>query len=207
MDETIRGLEDGDKASVAHLLDDAVGAGFWDFCDGEGDLSAVALTGGRVAGVVIAQLEPLTTQDAGTVFGPLGSVADSASGEAAEDARGGTATARPGRPVLHVRAVAVAPAARRRGLGWRLLTHVEATAAAGGVAAAYLFAWLPAGRPEPGAVHLYAAAGYEAGRDLPDFYAAGSLAAGAECPYCGPPPCRCAARPYVKRLGSAPGAG
>jgi hypothetical protein len=80
---------------------------------------------------------------------------------------------------------------------------VEAAAAAQGVPAAYLFAWLPAGRPEPPAVHLYAAAGYAAGRDLPDFYAAGSLAAGAECPYCGAPPCRCAARPYVKPLSPA----
>jgi ribosomal protein S18 acetylase RimI-like enzyme len=196
MDETIRGLKDEDKASVAHLLDDAVGAGFWDFCDGEGDLSAVALAGGRAAGVVIAELEPLTTHDAGIVFGPPRNVVGSGAGGASDDVHSG------GR-VLHVRAVAVAPAARRRGLGRRLLTHVEAAATAQGVTAAYLFAWLPAGRPEPPAVHLYAVAGYEAGRELPDFYAAGSLASGAECPFCGAPPCRCAARPYAKRLGSA----
>jgi ribosomal protein S18 acetylase RimI-like enzyme len=102
-----------------------------------------------------------------------------------------------------VRAVAVAPRARRAGLGRRLLAYAEDAAAERGVRAAYLFAWLPAGRPEPAALRLYAAAGYTAGRDLPDFYAAGSVVSGAHCPYCGAPPCRCAARPYVKRLGAA----
>ena len=69
-----------------------------------------------------------------------------------------------------------------------------------GAETSYLFAWLPAERPEPAAVYLYAAAGYSARPDIPDFYAAGSVASGALCPYCGAPPCRCAARPYVKAL-------
>ncbi len=46
-------------------------------------------------------------------------------------------------------------------------------------------------------------AGYVPGRDLEGFYAEGSVASGADCPYCGAPPCRCAARPFVKVLAPA----
>jgi GNAT superfamily N-acetyltransferase len=191
MDETIRRLEAGDRAAAARLLDDAVGAGFWGFCSGAGDVSAVALAGGRLTGAVIAHLEPVA-RDAERAFGPAG---DAWAGGAA-------AGVRRRRSVLHVRAVAVAPEARRRGLGTRLLAHAENAAVALGAQTAYLFAWLPAGRPEPGAVRLYAAAGYAPGRDLADFYAAGSLASGATCPFCGAPPCRCAARPYAKPLAA-----
>jgi ribosomal protein S18 acetylase RimI-like enzyme len=131
--------------------------------------------------VVVAALEPAAEEDVRLVFGPAGGVA-------------------PGRPLLHLRAVAVAPEARRQGLGRRLLAWTEHAAAERGAQAAFLFAWLPSGRPEPPAVRLYEAAGYVAVRDIPDFYAAGSLTSGAACPCCGEPPCRCAARPYVKRL-------
>ena len=69
--------------------------------------------------------------------------------------------------------------------------------------AAFAFGWLPAGRPEPDAVPFYRAAGYTAGPDIADFYAEGSVANGAVCPYCGDPPCRCAVRPFVKDLAPA----
>jgi len=181
MDPTIRRLGPGDRPAAARLLDDTVGAGFWGFCRGDGDLSAVATCPGGLAGVVVAALEPAGEEDARLVFGPAGGVSA-------------------GRPVLHVRAVAVVPDARRAGLGRLLLTQVEREAAGRGAPAAFLFAWLPAGRPEPPAVRLYEAAGYVAAPDIPDFYAAGSVAGGALCPYCEAPPCRCAARPYVKTL-------
>ena len=184
MDPTLRRLEPGDRPAAARLLDDAVGAGFWSFCEGRDDLSAVAARLGGLAGVVVAALEPAAEEDVRLVFGVACGVS-------------------PGRPVLHVRAVAVAPQARRAGLGRRLLAHAEREAAARGAPAAFLFAWLPAGRPEPPAVRLYEAAGYVAAPDIPGFYAAGSVAAGALCPYCGAPPCRCAARPYVKTLPPA----
>jgi hypothetical protein len=86
------------------------------------------------------------------------------------------------------------------GIARRLLARAESEAARRGAAAAYLFAWLPAGQPEPAAVPLYLATGYVPGRDLEGFYAEGSVASGADCPYCGPPPCRCAARPFTKPL-------
>ena len=69
-----------------------------------------------------------------------------------------------------------------------------------GALAAFAFGWLPAGRPEPDAVPFYEASGYGPGPDIAGFYAEGSVASGALCPYCGEPPCRCAARPFVKAL-------
>lgn len=181
MDTEIRPLEPGDRAAAARLLDDAVGAGFWSFCEGDGDLSAVATGTDGLAGVVVAALETVDVRDAAVTRGP-------------------SAGLTPGRPALHVRAVGVAPGARRAGLGRRLLAHVETEASGRGAAAAFLYAWLPAGMPEPAAVRLYEAAGYAARPDVPDFYAAASVASAALCPYCGAPPCRCAARPYVKSL-------
>ena len=187
MDPVIRPLLDTDRDAVARLLDDAVGAGFWRFGDGDGALSFVAVTGAGVAGAVLACLEPDDDPDVRTALG--GSASTTAGG---------------GRPVLHVRQLAVAPAERRAGLASRLLARTEREALARGARAAFAFGWLPAGRPEPDAVPFYAASGYAPGPDIADFYAEGSVASGALCPYCGEPPCRCAARPFVKAL--TPGA-
>ena len=193
MDVLIRRLATGDRPAAARLLDQTVGAGFWGFCEGAGDLSTVALRGDDLAGIVVAELEPASGEDAELAFGP-----------AAGAARGAEAV--PGSSLLHVRALAVAPETRRAGIARRLLSRVEEQAAEAGAAAAYLFAWLPAGQPEPAAVPFYLAVGYVPRPDIPDFYAAGSVASGAECPFCGAPPCRCAARPYVRELGAGPGA-
>jgi GNAT superfamily N-acetyltransferase len=186
MDVIIRRLAAGDRPAAALLLDQTVGAGFWGFCEGPGDLSAVALRGDDLAGVVVAALEPASGEDAELAFGPA-------------------AEAAPGSSLLHVRAIAVAPEARRAGIARRLLSRVEEQAAEAGAAAAYLFAWLPAGQPEPAAVPFYLAAGYAPRPDIPEFYAPGSVATGAECPFCGAPPCRCAARPYVKEFAAGSG--
>jgi len=99
-----------------------------------------------------------------------------------------------------VRQLAVATEARRLGLASQLLARSETEALTLGARAAFAFGWLPAGRPEPDAVPFYRAAGYTAGPDIADFYAEGSVATGAVCPYCGDPPCRCAVRPFVKVL-------
>jgi GNAT superfamily N-acetyltransferase len=177
----IRPLLDADRPAVTSVLDDAVGAGFWGFAGPGEDISFVATSGSRVVGVALCRLEP--ADDAG-----------------AQEAFAAGASAAPDGPVLHVRAVAVAPESRMTGIARRLLARAEDEAALRGAAAAYLFAWLPAGRPEPAAVPLYLAAGYLPGRDIEDFYADGSVASGADCPYCGAPPCSCAARPFVKVL-------
>ena len=182
----IRPLLDTDRPAVAVLLDDTVGAGFWRFADGAGALSFVAATGDRVAGVVIACLEPADDADVRTALGDFASVSVGAC-----------------ELVLHVRQLAVAATARRTGLASRLLTRAETEACGRGAKLSFAFGWLPAGRPEPDAVPFYGAAGYTAGPDIADFYAAGSIASGADCPYCGPPPCRCAVRPFVKVLTPA----
>ena len=167
--------------AAGRLLDEAVGTGFWDAGDADAELSLVAVTGPRVSGVLLARLAPraeLPEVD-----------------EASVDTLGG-----PADRVLHVREIAVAPEARRCGLASRLLARAETEAAARGAVAAFVYAWLPAGLPEPTSTRFYARAGYRAGKDLAGFYAAGSVVSGARCPYCGAPPCRCAARPYVKFL-------
>jgi GNAT superfamily N-acetyltransferase len=184
MDAVIRPLRDTDRPAVARLLDDAVGAGFWRFAEGADATSFVAVYGaGEVAGAALTCLEPADDPDARTAL----------SGSSAAGAEAGEL-------VLHVRELAVAPAARRTGIASRLMARAEAEALARGATAAYAFGWLPAGRPEPDAVPFYVAAGYEARPDIPDFYAEGSVATGALCPYCGEPPCRCAVRSFVKAL-------
>ena len=191
MDVRIRPLETDDRRGAARVLDQAVGAGFWGFDSSGEELALIAAAGADVAGVILCRLEPAGDPDVRIAFG------------AADGAKACAPASTPAaETVLHVRAIAVAPEARRAGLARRLLARAEEVALARGARAAYLFAWLPAGRPEPAAVAFYLAAGYIPGRDLEDFYAAGSVAAGAECPYCGAPPCRCAARPFTKTIGS-----
>jgi GNAT superfamily N-acetyltransferase len=187
VDAVIRPLRETDRPAVARLLDDAVGAGFWRFADDAGAGSFVAVSGaprGEVTGVILTCLEPADDPDVRTAL-------KGSSGSAAES----------GELVLHIRQLAVAPAARRTGVASRLMARAEAEALARGAKAAFAFGWLPAGRPEPDAVPFYVAAGYEARPVVRDFYAESSVAAGAPCPYCGEPPCRCAARPFVKALG------
>jgi len=186
MDAVIRPLLDPDRPAAGRLLDDAVGTGFWSFGESPGDLSFVAIVQEDVAGVVLARLAPADEPDAQTALGPLAARLAAAGGQ-----------------VLHVHELAVAPAARRGGLASRLLARAEAEARSLGAAAAFAFGWLPAGRPEPDAVPFYEAAGYAAEPDIADFFAAGSIATGAVCPYCGEPPCRCAVRPFVKVLAPA----
>ena len=110
----------------------------------------------------------------------------------------------PGALVLHVRQLAVAAEARRAGLASRLLARPETEARARG-ARSGVRVRLAAGGQAGAGRHLpfYEAAGYTPRPDIADFYAEGSVASGADCPYCGAPPCRCAARPFVKALAPA----
>jgi hypothetical protein len=100
----VRHPRDAERPAATTLLDDLVGPGFCSFDGADAEISFVAVTGGRVAGVLLARL---------------------------------------------------------------------------------------------------AAAGYTPRADIAGFFAQGSIESGARCPYCGEPPCRCAVRPFVKRLEPA----
>jgi GNAT superfamily N-acetyltransferase len=184
MDVVIRPLGPADRPATASLLDHTVGAGFWSFEDADGSLSFVAVAEAGVAGAVLAGLDLAGDPDVASAMGPHAKLL-------AEDR------------VLHVRELAVAREARRTGLASRLLGRAETEACALGAVATFAFGWLPAGRGEPDSVPFYAAAGYVARPDIPDFFAERSVESGARCPYCGDPPCRCAVRPFVKALAPA----
>lgn len=107
-----------------------------------------------------------------------------------------------GATLLHVRELAVAAGHRRGGVATRLLRRAERAGRARGASLALVYAWLPAGTAEPESVPFYSANGYAARRDIPGFYGASSVQLGAVCPYCGDPPCRCAARVFVKEFAA-----
>lgn len=186
MDAVIRPLRDPDRSAAGQLLDATIGAGFWSFGEGPRDVSFVAVADADVVGAVLARLTRADDPDTITAMGAPARHRAAASGA-----------------VLHIHELAVAPAARRGGLASRLLARAEAEAMTRGAGAAFAFGWLPAGRPEPDAVPFYEAAGYTAGADIADFFAAGSVASDAHCPSCGAPPCRCAVQPFVKGLAPA----
>lgn len=102
--------------------------------------------------------------------------------------------------MLHIRELVVAAGHRRGGVATRLLRRAEREGRAGGASLALVYAWLPAGKAEPESVPFYSANGYVARRDIPGFYGPSSVELDAVCPYCGDPPCRCAARVLVKQL-------
>ena len=185
MTVTICSLAPADHEAVTpRLLDDAVGACFWSLERADASLSFVARGDGTAIGVILACL---------------------ASADEASPVDAGTPSEAPDVPgadgaVLHVRELAVAAGHRRGDVATRLLLRVEREGRARGASLALVYAWLPAGRAEPESVPFYRANGYAPHRDIPGFYGAYSLRLGAVCPYCGDPPCRCAARVLVKRL-------
>ena len=128
MDPVIRPLVDTDRDAVARLLDDAVGAGFWRFGDGDGALSFVAVTGAGMAGAVLACLEPDDDPDVRTPCGGSAARPPAAAGRSS------------------LRQLAVAPAERRAGLASRLLARTEREALARGVRARVRLR-VAAGRP------------------------------------------------------------
>lgn len=185
MTVTISPLTHADHEAVTRLLDDAVGAGFWSLERADESVSFVARGDGEAIGVVLACLAPADEAIS----------ADASAAGAAPDVPGGD-----GGGMLHVRELAVAVSHRRGGVATRLLRRVEREGRARGASLALVYAWLPAGGAEPESVPFYRAHGYAARRDIPGFYGTSSVQLGAACPYCGDPPCRCAARVLVKQL-------
>ena len=178
----MRPLLETDRPAAARILDDAVGAGFWGFTDGADGLSFVAVTEGGVAGVVLARLAPADDADVRIAF--CGSAT----------ARRRCRRPRPAR-ARHRRRARGAPGRASRGGCWpaprprRTRAAREPPSCTPGCR--------PGGRsPSPCASTRRPATTPRP--DIAGFYAEGSVAAGARCPYCGDPPCRCAARPFIR---------
>ena len=184
----MRPLESKDLDEVAALVDEAVGAGYFQPADVDLRLSFVAFAGGRLAGTAVGSLQAASST--AWMPGALQAAVQSLVAQTEAVVR------RPATPLLHVRELAVAPPERRRGIGAALLEAVEVAGRDAGARAAFALAWIPTAPDRPTSAGLFRRLGW---RDLgiePDFYAA----AGAVCPVCGPPPCRCAARVFFKDL-------
>ena len=183
----IRPLRTTDRPAAARLLDDLVGPGFWDFTD--------------------ADAEPLLRRRDRRARGRRRACAARAGGRS-RLARPRSAPPRglstAGDPVLHVQSSRVAPRARRGGLASRLLARAETEASA---------------RRRPDGVRVRLAPRRPAGTGRrcrstsrpathpgPTSPTSSRRAASSPvraAPYCGEPPCRCAVRPFVKRLAGA----
>ena len=181
----VRQLTSADGLAVAGLLDAAVGEGFHDVAAADQRLSFVGEDAAGLAGVILATLSPY--EELRDFYAVPGRLPDFALVPA------------PG-TVAHVRELAVAPRARRAGLATALLARAEKAAAGLGAQVLLLNAWLPAGEPTPASVPFYQSNGYRAAGDIVGFFAAPDVTPGAACPFCGPPPCRCAVRVFVKDL-------
>lgn len=95
-------------------------------------------------------------------------------------------------------ALAVAPEARRRGLGSALVREAEAWLQAAGAAAVVVVGW-DSGRPGS-SLPMLRRLGYEESERVDEFYAEESERGGWTCPVDGRP-CRCGAVLFVKFLG------
>lgn len=95
-------------------------------------------------------------------------------------------------------ALAVAPEARRRGLGSALVREADAWLQAAGAAAVVVVGW-DSGRPGS-SLPMLRRLGYEESERVDEFYAEESERGGWTCPVDGRP-CRCGAVLFVKFLG------
>jgi ribosomal protein S18 acetylase RimI-like enzyme len=106
------------------------------------------------------------------------------------------------RAVGLISAIAVDEGARRRGVASQLLDAGLRALAARGIAACYAFAWTSA-RSGCHAGGVFARRGFAPVRRFEDAYAQFSVRNDCRCPFCGRPPCRCAAWLYVRAPGDA----
>jgi GNAT superfamily N-acetyltransferase len=93
-------------------------------------------------------------------------------------------------PVGTLTALAVSPAARRRGVGRALALESVSWCRNHGCRDIVAVSWLSGGTGTSGP--LFASLEFTKGEVVPDFYRSESLRDGWECPVCGPGGCRCA---------------
>jgi ribosomal protein S18 acetylase RimI-like enzyme len=180
----IRRLEPADHDAVVRLIDASVGEGFLDVSLLASGVCFVAEADGELAGAVVA-----TVRDAAFAASLPPALRD--------------AVARlpgPAGRLLHIAELAVDPAARRCGLATQLVRAAEEAGRNDGAGTAVAVAWLPADPERPTSEGVFRRRAFADLGVIADFYREISLAAGAYCPACGPPPCRCSVRLFLKDL-------
>ena len=179
----IRRLQPADHNAVVRLIDALVGEGFLDTSLLDSGLCFAAELHGSMAGALVATLR----DEAYAALLPP-ALRDAVARLAQPDGR-----------LLHIAELAVDPATRRRGLATRLVAAAEEAGRGDGAGAAVAVAWLPSDPERPTSEGVFHRAFADLGV-LADFYREISLASGALCPACGPPPCRCSVRLFLKEL-------
>lgn len=180
----VRRLAPADHGAVVMLIDALVGEGFLDPSLLESDKCFVAEAGGTVVGAVVAATRGA---DFAASLPPALRDALARMPEPADD-------------LLHIAELAVDPAARRCGLATQLVLVAEEAGRGDGAGAAVALAWLPAAPGWSTSESVFRRRGFSDLGVIADFYRELSLAAGSRCPACGPPPCRCAVRLFLKDL-------
>lgn len=186
----IRRYTPADADAVVSLLEAAVGAGFAGSVAADPRLSWVALDDG-LCGTALAVVDDAPYLQQSYAEGPAFAALERL------PARGS---------IVRIRELAVRTDRRGRGIASDLVARVEAAATGlaflSGRAAIHVLAnvWLPSDPALPTSAGLFRRAGYEDLGEIADFYRDFSVSAGATCPACGPPPCRCSVRVMLKRL-------
>lgn len=173
-----------DKDARGRLIDASVGEGYLDASLLPSGLCFVAEADGVLVGAVVA------------------TVRDPAFAASLPPALRDAVTERPirARRLLHIAELAVDPAVRRCGLATRLVQAAEEAGRGYGAGAAVAIAWLPADPEWPTSEGVFRRRAFADLGVIADFYLELSRATGARCPACGPPPCRCAVRLFLKDL-------
>jgi ribosomal protein S18 acetylase RimI-like enzyme len=165
------------------LIDAAVGEGFLDVTQLSSGLCFVAHTPQLVGAVVAVLRQP---SFAASLPPPLYEAVMRLPG--------------PAGPLLHITELAVDPEARGQGVATRLAEAAERAGSAAGAATALALAWLPATPDRPTSEGVFRRRAFADLGVMADFFREMSLATDARCPVCGPPPCRCAVRLFLKDL-------
>jgi ribosomal protein S18 acetylase RimI-like enzyme len=180
----IRRFAPADRDAVVRLIDASVGEGFLDASLLASGLCFVAEANGVPSGAVVTTMRDPAW---GTSLPPALRAAVSYLPE-------------PACRLLHIAELAVDPDARGQGLATRLVQAAEEAGRGDGAGAAVAVAWLPADPDRPTSEGVFRRRAFADLGVIADFYREISLAAGAHCPACGPPPCRCSVRLFLKDL-------
>jgi GNAT superfamily N-acetyltransferase len=174
----VRPIADDELEAALAIVDEGIGPGWTaldDLRPAPGVRVVVAELDGRVAGVATARLRETAT------------LLERAHPDTSVALRAEIGPAMPTVVVLNL--AVVAPPSRGRGIYRALLDDRVSWGRREGAGLAVALGWAP-----PDGCHIapaMARAGFTALAEIPGVYRADSVAAGAVCPACGPPPCDC----------------